>query len=143
MAMTKKTCVLIGKVDVTEHVAAMYDAIVGSLDWGSGFLTVETIESILIVAALAGFNVDGINSVDVNILPQDEPPLPPYPKLEVPFGGWPADTTIYDDAHRKYKEDLRAYDKAQIARLQTRCNAITKWREQVRAKILAMSDSNE
>jgi hypothetical protein len=39
------------------HVAAMYDALVGSLDWGSGFLDTEEIESILIVAELAGFDV--------------------------------------------------------------------------------------
>ncbi len=51
------TRIMIGTADVTEHVAAMFDAIVGSLDWGSGFLSVEQIESILIVGALAGFDV--------------------------------------------------------------------------------------
>lgn len=45
-----------GGVDITDHVAAMYDAIVHSLDWGSRFLCVEEIESILTVAELAGFD---------------------------------------------------------------------------------------
>ncbi len=48
--------------DITEHVAAMYDAIVGSLDWGSGFLDVETMESVLIVAHLAGYTIPTIQT---------------------------------------------------------------------------------
>lgn len=60
--------------DITEHVAAMFDAIVGSLDWGSGFLDTETIESILIVAELAGFDVPDVCPLDVAL--PDNPPLP-------------------------------------------------------------------
>jgi hypothetical protein len=41
--------------DITEHVAAMYDAIIGSADWGSEFLDTEQIVSILTVAEAAGF----------------------------------------------------------------------------------------
>ncbi len=39
--------IMIGQFDITKHVAAMYDAIVSSLDWGSEFLDTETIVSIL------------------------------------------------------------------------------------------------
>lgn len=56
-AMTRWHRVTVGGADITEHVAAMFDAIVGSMDWGSGFLDVETIESILIVAHLVGFDI--------------------------------------------------------------------------------------
>lgn len=62
--MNDKPRVVIAGADVTEHVAAMFDAIVGSLDWGSGFLDVDTIESILIVAELAGFDVPQYVPVD-------------------------------------------------------------------------------
>ena len=51
-----KPKIMVGQYDVTQHVAAMFDALVGSMDWGSGFLTVEEIESILIVGRLAGFD---------------------------------------------------------------------------------------
>lgn len=44
-------------VDITEHVAAMFDALVSSTDWGSGFLDDESIEGILTVGALAGFDL--------------------------------------------------------------------------------------
>jgi len=48
----------VGQADITEHIAAMFDALVGSLDWGSGFLETETIESILIVGEVIGFDMD-------------------------------------------------------------------------------------
>lgn len=48
--------VTVDGVDITEHIAAMFDSIVGSLDWGSGFLSTEEIESIMIVADLVGFD---------------------------------------------------------------------------------------
>jgi hypothetical protein len=50
-----KARIMIGPHDVTEHVAAMYDAIIGSLDWGSSWLDVETQLSILLVGRLAGW----------------------------------------------------------------------------------------
>lgn len=55
-----KRRIMIGNADVTEHVAAMFDAIVGSLDWGSGFLSSEEIESIVAVGTLAGFDVPDV-----------------------------------------------------------------------------------
>jgi hypothetical protein len=57
--------ITIGNADVTEHVAAMFDALIGSLDWGSGFLSSEEIESILIVAELAGFEAPEPHHVEL------------------------------------------------------------------------------
>lgn len=49
--------IMIDGIDITEHVAAMFDAVVASLDWGSGFLATEDVESILIVGHLAGYDI--------------------------------------------------------------------------------------
>ena len=49
--------VSVGGVDVTEHVAAMFDALVASMDWGSDFLDDDTIHSILTVADLVSLDV--------------------------------------------------------------------------------------
>lgn len=46
--------VAVDGVDITDHVAAMFDTLVGSLDWGSGFLDEDEIDSILTVADLVG-----------------------------------------------------------------------------------------
>ena len=43
--------------DITEHVQSMFDALVGSLDWGSGFLDDETIHSILLVGRVLGVEI--------------------------------------------------------------------------------------
>jgi hypothetical protein len=47
----------IGKHDITEHVAAMYDAIIQSGEWGSEFLDTEQVASILVVGKLAGWGL--------------------------------------------------------------------------------------
>jgi hypothetical protein len=41
--------------DVTEAVQALYDLVVQSLDWGSGFLTVEDAVPVADIARLCGF----------------------------------------------------------------------------------------
>lgn len=43
-------------VDVTEGVQVLYDHVIQSMDWGSGFLTVEDIEPILTIAEFCGFD---------------------------------------------------------------------------------------
>lgn len=48
--------ILCDGVDITEQVAAMYDAIATSMDWGSNFLTDDVVEAILLVGQLAGFS---------------------------------------------------------------------------------------
>lgn len=41
-------------VNVTEHVKRMYDALVNSMDWGSGFMDTETVETVLVIGRLLG-----------------------------------------------------------------------------------------
>lgn len=42
-------------VDVTEHVSAIYDLVIGSLDFGSGFLSYEDAVPLAELARLCGF----------------------------------------------------------------------------------------
>lgn len=43
------------EVNVTEGVMALYDLVIGSMDWGSGFLTVEEALPVAEIAELCGF----------------------------------------------------------------------------------------
>ena len=43
------------EVDVTEGVQVLYDHVIGSMDWGSGFLTVEDAIPIAEIARVCGF----------------------------------------------------------------------------------------
>lgn len=43
-------------VDITEGVRVMYDAVLGSLDWQSGFLDLEELEALGQVADACGFD---------------------------------------------------------------------------------------
>lgn len=54
--------IMIGTVDVTHAVADMYDALLSSGEWGSGFLDTEQVSSVLAIGKLMGW---------------DEPALPP------------------------------------------------------------------
>ena len=45
-------------VDITEHVKAAYDLVVGSMDWGSGFLTFEDAVPLAELARICGFDPD-------------------------------------------------------------------------------------
>jgi hypothetical protein len=54
--------IMIGTVDVTHAVADMYDALLSSCEWGSGFLDTEQVSSVLAIGKLMGW---------------DEPRLPP------------------------------------------------------------------
>jgi hypothetical protein len=42
-------------IDVTEAVQALYDLVVQSMDWGSGFLTAEDAEPVALIARVCGF----------------------------------------------------------------------------------------
>ena len=44
------------ETDVTEGVQVLYDTVIASMDWGSGFLTVEDAEPIVAVAKACQFN---------------------------------------------------------------------------------------
>lgn len=50
---------LLGEADITRHLAVMYDAIIGSMDWGSGFLDIEDVEVLMEIAGLCGFQPGG------------------------------------------------------------------------------------
>lgn len=103
--------------DITEHVAAMFDALVCSLDWGSGFLDAETIESVLIVAELAGFDV-GASRVDTEV--------PGFPTYQTVRAADPKATR--EQEHTQHRQWL-----------QDRAKAIESWRAQVQAKARAMA----
>lgn len=64
--------IMIGGADVTEYVAAMYDALIQSTDWDSGFLCTEEVESILIVGQLAGFETPADHKLECQDAPPDE-----------------------------------------------------------------------
>lgn len=82
--------------DITESVAFMYDAIIQSLDWGSGFLDLEETLHIASVGVLAGYQVpEGI-------------PLEDYPK---PRTLDPAYRTVGGGFLRdKYNADVKAWE---------------------------------
>lgn len=54
--------IMIGHRDVTEQVADMFDAIVGSLDWGSAMLGTDEVMSILYIAKLMGWDTPSPNN---------------------------------------------------------------------------------
>lgn len=43
------------ETDITEGVQACYDLVIGSMDWGSGFLTVEDALPVVLLAKACGF----------------------------------------------------------------------------------------
>lgn len=91
-----KPKIMLGVYDVTEHVAAMYDAIVGSMDWGSGFLSAEEQCSILIIGKLAGWDLPDPNS-DV----KGEWLVGPKPL-------WQADYPAYQKALKEWQKQVFA-----------------------------------
>src|SRR5579864_2724285 len=48
--------IMIGTVDVSSAVADMYDALLSSCDWGSGFLDTEQVSSVLVIGKLMGWD---------------------------------------------------------------------------------------
>lgn len=51
------------EVDITEGVKCLYDMVIGSMDWGSGFWTVEDALPVAEVARACGFpNVDEVDA---------------------------------------------------------------------------------
>src|SRR5690349_7450642 len=56
----------IDEIDVTEHIANMFDALVGSMDWGSNFLESETIDSILVIGEMLGFQIPTLSDSYAN-----------------------------------------------------------------------------
>ena len=56
-------------VDVTEGVQALYDIVVQSMDWGSGFLTVEDALPVVEIAKVCGF--DGIREAEAYLVERE------------------------------------------------------------------------
>ena len=126
-------------IDITEHVAAMFDALVQSLDWGSGFLDADEIESILIVAELCGFDIPAL-PVELDLPGLVLPPAPKYPDdVGIPAGGWPSDhPEVWQEAQRKLAEYRQAESAAYRERHRLTAAALVAWRAQVQAKARAM-----
>ncbi len=133
-------------VNIADHVAAMFDSLVQSLGWGSGFLDAEEVESILIVAALAGFDVpEGDlrfeNFDPPGFVPEATPRLPDAAR--VPEGGWPSDPAVYDAAQRLVAEHRQAAHDVGRRNQEARAAAIAAWRAQVKAKAQALAAEAE
>lgn len=67
--------------DVTEGVQAAYDMIFRTMDWGSGFFSVEDLEPILRLALACGFDTTQLEDymsqpLVLNDFPTDTPPTP-------------------------------------------------------------------
>lgn len=114
--------IVVDGVNITDHVAAMFDAIVGSADWGSGFLDTETIASILTVAELAGLDTDGLK---IEFDPPGFGPYPPATGKTRPAGTYPT------------PDELAEYDARRAEWLKKRSDAMAAWRAQVKAMALA------
>lgn len=48
--------------DITEGVQVLYDLVIQSMDWGSGFLTVEDVQPVVALARACGF--EGFEEAD-------------------------------------------------------------------------------
>lgn len=55
-----------GPTEITEGVQVLYDHLVHSMDWGSGFLSVEDVEPILDLAETCGFK--GVEDAQIYVV---------------------------------------------------------------------------
>ena len=99
---------IVNGVDITRHVAAMYDAIIQSADWGSDFLDTEEIASILTVGTALGFDVPRMTSLPEDYSTKGAPPQ------------WHRDPELRE----RYGNDHRAWRTEQIAKWQAQVNAM-------------------
>lgn len=85
--------------DITDSIPFMYDAIIQSLDWGSGFLDLEDQLHIAYVGALAGYEVPEVVDMD------------DYPRPRIATSDWGSEV-----AQAKHAEDTRAWEEAYAQR---------------------------
>lgn len=119
-------------VDITEQVAAMYDAIAGSMDWGSDFLDVEVIDAILLVGEVAGFEMAAPNHDWLYEcgFKEPEPSEPPHPTTgRNKWGG--GDGPEWDDWRSRRERWWNESYQPWLGR------RLEHWRAQQRAKIAA------
>jgi hypothetical protein len=102
--------IMMGPYDITDKVACLYDALVASMDWGSGFLDAETQIAALTIGHSMGWEVDLSRMDDI----KNEATFPELPRPD------------YRSFIRDKKVDYDGYHKAQEA-----------WRKQVLAAITA------
>lgn len=126
--MIEKPRILINGIDMTEQVGAMYDAIVGSMDWGSDFLDDETIDAILLVGHAAGFEM-GVPTAHKLSAAAFDVPEPSRPQSQ-PYDGRVPDWQDLPHNSAEWAEYRDAYDKWKQRRLDH-------WRAQQRAKLEA------
>lgn len=127
--------ITIDRVDVTEHVAALFDALAASLDWGSGFLDVETIESALILADLAGFEGADLGAPrELKLEPWNHDWNEPQPAYTLPHED--GEPIKRNPEWQRWLDRLRTREQAWHAR---RAEQIAAWREQVAAKARALA----
>lgn len=129
-------------VNISDHVATMFDALVSSAGWGSGFLDTETLESILTVAELAGFDVPELDSNPPGFVPLCPPGFPSG--AQMPDGGWPADRPeVFTEAQRLLAEHRQASNAIWQENQAAKAAAIAAWRAQVQAKVRAMATEDD
>lgn len=88
--------------DITDSIAFMYDAIVQSLDWGSGFLDLEEELHIASVGVLAGYQVPEVI------------PLADYPQPRISHEKYQgSDGRVL---RKKFNDDRREWEKGYGAR---------------------------
>lgn len=104
----------IGTHDVTEDLKIMYDAIVGSLDWGSAFLGVEDIAAILRVGTLLGIDTPRADAcpIEMNI---------PYPERDPKRGYSHEETQV---RHAEYMTRVREAREKWAAQLQAQLDSL-------------------
>lgn len=91
--------------DITDSIPFMYDAIIQSLDWGSGFLDLEDKLHIAYVGALAGYEVPEVVSMD----DCPRPRLHDY-TANIGTSNWAG--REHEVARAKHAEDTRAWEVA-------------------------------
>lgn len=106
-------------VDISAHVASMFDALVGSMDWGSGFLDSDQIDAIMTIGALAGWDLSKAQPHDKVF--HEKCPMPPTAAKD------------REATQRWYEHEWKPWNARKEA-------AIESWRKQFVAKANALAD---
>jgi hypothetical protein len=77
-------------IDVTEGVQAAYDLVLNSMDWGSGFLTVDDIEPLIRLAIAADYDLEPIiGYISGSLFQRFSEPMPPSARYGDPeYEAW-------------------------------------------------------
>lgn len=110
---------MVGKLDITEHVENVFDALVSSLDWGSDFLDSEQVNSMLVLAELLGFDTPTLSDKPANLWRVGFAETPPMWDRTQHFSGLPADAWAadYRSWQNKKQEALKKWAKQRGAEI--------------------------